>query len=142
MAAAVAAVASVANRAGRFRSRLFRRPGVPRGTTGLFRRLTLREIPPARGKTRAPSTALRSSLTRESRDHTGKTSVALATIAGLALAAGGCMPDDQRPRDPNVHLQQHPAGTLAIVAIYALLFVGGWIAMYVFVFLSRGQVTP
>jgi hypothetical protein len=37
---------------------------------------------------------------------------------------------------------RHPSGTLAIVMIYALLFVGGWIAMYVFVFLSRGQVTP
>jgi hypothetical protein len=36
----------------------------------------------------------------------------------------------------------HPSGTLVIVLIYALLFVGGWIAMYVFVFLSRGRVTP
>jgi hypothetical protein len=36
----------------------------------------------------------------------------------------------------------HPSGTLAIVVIYALLFVGGWIAMYLFVFLSRGHVTP
>jgi len=52
------------------------------------------------------------------------------------------MPDDQRPPDPTAHLHQHPTGTLAIVALYALLFVGGWIAMYVFVFLSRGQVTP
>ena len=37
---------------------------------------------------------------------------------------------------------QHPSGTLAIVVIYALLFVGGWVAMYLFVFLSRGPVTP
>jgi hypothetical protein len=37
---------------------------------------------------------------------------------------------------------RHPSGTLAIVVIYALLFVGGWIAMYVLVFLSRGHVTP
>jgi hypothetical protein len=36
----------------------------------------------------------------------------------------------------------HPSGTLAIVVIYALLFVGGWAAMYVFVFLSRGHITP
>ena len=36
----------------------------------------------------------------------------------------------------------HPTGTLAIVVIYALLFVGGWVAMYLFVFLSRGPVTP
>jgi len=37
---------------------------------------------------------------------------------------------------------RHPSGTLAIVVIYALLFVGGWIAMYALVFLSRGRVTP
>jgi len=37
---------------------------------------------------------------------------------------------------------RHPSGTLAIVVIYALLFVGGWAAMYLFVFLSRGRVTP
>jgi hypothetical protein len=36
----------------------------------------------------------------------------------------------------------HPSGTLAIIVIYALLFVGGWVAMYLFVFLSRGHVTP
>jgi hypothetical protein len=40
---------------------------------------------------------------------------------------------------PNHH---HPSGTLAIVVIYALLFVAGWVAMYLFVFLSRGVVTP
>jgi hypothetical protein len=37
---------------------------------------------------------------------------------------------------------RHPSGTLAIVVIYALLFVSGWIAMYLFVFLARGHVTP
>ena len=37
---------------------------------------------------------------------------------------------------------RHPSGTLAVVFIYALLFVGGWIAMYLLVFLSRGHVTP
>jgi hypothetical protein len=37
---------------------------------------------------------------------------------------------------------RHPSGTLAIVIIYALLFVGGWAAMYLFVFLTRGRVTP
>jgi hypothetical protein len=41
-----------------------------------------------------------------------------------------------------VSSSQHPAGTLAIVVVYALLFVGGWIAMYVLVFLSRSHVTP
>jgi hypothetical protein len=37
---------------------------------------------------------------------------------------------------------RHPSGTLAVVFIYALLFVGGWVAMYLLVFLSRGHVTP
>jgi hypothetical protein len=37
---------------------------------------------------------------------------------------------------------QHPTGTLAIVIVYAALFVGGWVAMYLLVFLSRGHVTP
>jgi hypothetical protein len=37
---------------------------------------------------------------------------------------------------------RHPSGTLAIVVIYALMFVGGWVAMYLFVYLSRGHVTP
>lgn len=36
----------------------------------------------------------------------------------------------------------HPTGTLAIIIIYGLLFVGGWVAMYLFVFLSRGAITP
>lgn len=46
------------------------------------------------------------------------------------------MPPTEHPHD------RHPSGTLAIVVIYALLFVGGWIAMYFFVFLGRGHVTP
>ena len=49
-----------------------------------------------------------------------------------------------RAHDPPSHTPTpgHPTGTLAIVVIYALLFVGGWLAMYLFVFLSRGHVTP
>jgi hypothetical protein len=47
-----------------------------------------------------------------------------------------------RAHDPPSHDPAHPSGTLAIVFIYALLFVGGWVAMYLFVFLSRGHVTP
>jgi hypothetical protein len=39
------------------------------------------------------------------------------------------------------HLQ-HPIGTLAIVGIYGLLFVAGWLLVYVYVYLSRGPVTP
>ena len=36
----------------------------------------------------------------------------------------------------------HPKGTLFLVALYGLLFVVGWFAVYVFVYLRRGGVTP
>ena len=36
----------------------------------------------------------------------------------------------------------HPVGTLAIVSVYAILFAVGWLAVYVYVYLSRGAVTP
>jgi hypothetical protein len=48
---------------------------------------------------------------------------------------GALLPTESPPH-------HHPSGTLAIVVIYALLFVSGWVAMYLFVFLSRGPVTP
>ena len=41
---------------------------------------------------------------------------------------------------PEAH--QNPVGTLAIVGIYGLLFVLGWAAVYLYVYLSRGPVTP
>jgi hypothetical protein len=36
----------------------------------------------------------------------------------------------------------HPRGTLAIVAIFGLLFALGWIAFYLFGFLARGALRP
>ena len=42
--------------------------------------------------------------------------------------------------DPELH--RHPIGTLAIVGIYGLLFLAGWLAVYFYVYLSRGAVTP
>jgi hypothetical protein len=42
--------------------------------------------------------------------------------------------------DPEVH--RHPIGTLAIVGIYGVLFAVGWLLVYVYVYLSRGPVTP
>jgi hypothetical protein len=36
----------------------------------------------------------------------------------------------------------HPKGTLLIMALYGLLFVVSWVAVYVFVYLRRGGVTP
>ena len=35
----------------------------------------------------------------------------------------------------------HPRGTLAIMGIYGLLFVIGWLVMYFGVFLPRGPLT-
>ena len=40
------------------------------------------------------------------------------------------------------HIRQHPIGTLAIVGVYGLLFAAGWLLVYVYVYLSRGPVTP
>jgi hypothetical protein len=36
----------------------------------------------------------------------------------------------------------HPRGTLAIVAIFGLLFALMWLAMYVLLFLERGAAHP
>ena len=37
---------------------------------------------------------------------------------------------------------RHPKGTLFLITLYGLLFVVGWFAMYLFVYLRRGGVTP
>jgi hypothetical protein len=34
--------------------------------------------------------------------------------------------------------EQHPRGTLAIVAVFGALFALGWLVMFLFVFLQRG----
>jgi hypothetical protein len=36
---------------------------------------------------------------------------------------------------------EHPRGTLALVSLYAVLFVVGWFAVYIFIYLARGAVT-
>jgi hypothetical protein len=36
----------------------------------------------------------------------------------------------------------HPKGTLAIVAVYGLLFALGWLAIYLLVFVPRGTPHP
>jgi hypothetical protein len=36
----------------------------------------------------------------------------------------------------------HPRGTLAIIAIYALLFLAGWCALYFLTYVPRGPVLP
>ncbi len=43
------------------------------------------------------------------------------------------------PQQPDL---DHPKGTLAIVGLYGLLFVLGWLAFFFFIYLPRGAVTP
>ena len=38
-------------------------------------------------------------------------------------------------------LGNHPVGTLAIVGIFGVLFVLGWLAFFFFVYVPRGAVT-
>ena len=39
-------------------------------------------------------------------------------------------------------LPKHPIGTFALVGAYAVLFVIGWFAIYIYIFLARQPVTP
>lgn len=41
----------------------------------------------------------------------------------------------------SVDIGTHPKGTLAIVGVYGILFVLGWLFVYFFVFLPRGPLT-
>ena len=47
---------------------------------------------------------------------------------------------DQKSEQPE--LPRHPVGTLAIVGLYGLLFVLGWLAFYFLLFRARGAVSP
>ncbi len=42
-------------------------------------------------------------------------------------------------QDPQ--LGRHPRGTLALVGLYGLLFVLGWLAFFFLVYLPRGPIT-
>jgi len=42
-------------------------------------------------------------------------------------------------QDPD--LGKHPRGTIAIITLYGVLFVLGWLAVFFFVYLPRGAVT-
>ena len=37
---------------------------------------------------------------------------------------------------------EHPRGTLALVGLFGAVFAAVWFAVYVFVYLPRGPVTP
>ena len=39
-------------------------------------------------------------------------------------------------------LPKHPVGTFAFVGLYALVFVVGWFAIYLGIYMARGPVTP
>jgi hypothetical protein len=39
-------------------------------------------------------------------------------------------------------LPRHPVGTFALVAIYGVLFVAGWFAIYLLIYLRRHPVLP
>jgi hypothetical protein len=57
------------------------------------------------------------------------------------------MPDIENPTEDS-RLEDvpedigHPRGTLAIVIVFGALFLLGWLAMYVFMFLERGAPHP
>lgn len=44
--------------------------------------------------------------------------------------------------DPDPRPHEHPVGTLAIVGLYGVLFLAGWLIVYFTIYLSRGAVTP
>ena len=37
---------------------------------------------------------------------------------------------------------EHPKGTLFLIGLYGVVFVASWFAVYFFVYLRRGGVTP
>ncbi|MDE2773301.1 MAG: hypothetical protein OXI46_06290 [Gemmatimonadota bacterium] len=53
------------------------------------------------------------------------------------MSGEGPTPSPERPDD----LGGHPKGTLAILGVYGLLFVVGWLIMYFWVFVPRGVLT-
>jgi hypothetical protein len=43
---------------------------------------------------------------------------------------------------PTPSPREHPKGTLLLVGLYGVLFAASWFAVYLFVYLRRGGVTP
>ncbi len=48
------------------------------------------------------------------------------------------MSDSSAPLNERQEDFGHPRGTLAIVLVFGLLFILGWLGMYIYVFLARG----
>ncbi len=53
----------------------------------------------------------------------------------------GARPSEMPPAE-KPDIGRHPRGTLAIVGLYGLLFLIGWLIMYFFVFIPRGPLNP
>ena len=51
-------------------------------------------------------------------------------------------PEVAGPPAPPVKQIEHPKGTLFLIGLYGVVFVAAWFAVYVFVYLRRGGVTP
>jgi hypothetical protein len=43
--------------------------------------------------------------------------------------------------DQEPDIGRHPRGTLALILAYGIVFVLGWLAIFLFVYLPRGAVT-
>jgi len=43
--------------------------------------------------------------------------------------------------DQHSDIGKHPRGTLALVGLYGLVFVIGWLAVFLLIYLPRGAVT-
>ena len=43
--------------------------------------------------------------------------------------------------DQQSDIGKHPRGTLALVGLYGLVFVIGWLAVFLLIYLPRGAVT-
>jgi hypothetical protein len=43
---------------------------------------------------------------------------------------------------PKPEVVKHPKGTLFLIGMYGVLFAAAWFAVYFFVYLRRGGVTP
>ena len=52
-------------------------------------------------------------------------------------------PTEQNSNDHHDLIEKigHPKGTLAVLALYMLLFVVGWVGLYFFLFLARGATS-
>jgi hypothetical protein len=93
---------------------------------------------PANGARDFPRTASFSALANA-------TSSAFAALAAWTAVAAWlhreCDPEAS-VTNPDPEPYRHPIGTLAIVGAYGALFAVGWLLVYVYVYLSRGPVTP